>query len=163
MMANAFHLAQINIARLKAPLDHPSVAPFVAALDPVNALADASPGFVWRLAGEAGDATDIRPFDDPDMLVNMSVWESLPELAAFVYRGGAHRQIMRRRNEFFERPDVFMALWWVPAGHRPTVEEGLERLEVLRRLGPTSAAFTFAHPFAAPDGGPAEAVFDRCA
>jgi hypothetical protein len=149
-MTAAFHLAQINIARLKAAIDHPAVADFVAALEPVNALADASPGFVWRLVGEAGDATDIRPFDDPDMLVNMSVWENLDALAGFVYRQPLHRTIMRRRNEFFTRPEVFMALWWVPAGHRPTIAEGLARLETLRREGPTPQAFTFLEPVAAP-------------
>ena len=99
-----FHLAQVNIARMRAPLDDPQMAAFVAALEPVNALADQSPGFVWRLQDEAGDATAFRPFDDPAMMINMSVWESLEALAAFVYRQGEHRAIMRRRAEFFTRP-----------------------------------------------------------
>jgi hypothetical protein len=162
-MAATFHLAQINVARLKAPIDHPVIADFVAALEPVNALADASPGFVWRLVGDAGDATDIRPFDDPDMLVNMSVWEDLDALAGFVYRQPLHRGIMRRRNAFFTRPEVFMALWWVPAGHRPTVAEGLARLETLRREGPTSEAFTFREPHPARGESPAQPVLDECA
>ncbi|HEY1447970.1 MAG TPA: DUF3291 domain-containing protein [Caulobacteraceae bacterium] len=162
-MAASFHLAEINIARLKAPIDHPSIADFVAALEPVNALADASRGFVWRLIGEAGDATNIRAFDDPDMLINMSVWEDLDALAGFVYRQPLHRAIMRQRNEFFTRPDVFMALWWVPAGHRPSIAEGLARLETLRRDGPTSVAFTFREPHPAPGESRAQPVLDECA
>jgi hypothetical protein len=160
---SAFHLAQVNIARMLAPLDDPQMAAFVAALEPVNALADASAGFVWRLQDEAGDATGFRPFEDPAMLINMSVWESVEALAAFVYRQGEHRAIMRRRAEFFTRPDVFMALWWVPAGHRPTPAEAMERLDTLRRLGPTALAFTFVQPFPAPDGGEVEPVLDECA
>jgi heme-degrading monooxygenase HmoA len=163
MSAPTFHLAEINIARLRAPLDDPSLAPFVAALESVNALADASPGFVWRLTGEGGDATDVRAFDDPDMLINMSVWESLEALAAFVYRAPEHRAIMRRRAEFFVRPEVYTTLWWVPAGHRPTTAEGAERLEQLRRLGPGTGAFTFRQPFPAPGGHDVTPVLDRCA
>jgi len=158
-----FHLAQVNIARMRAPLDDPQMAAFVAALEPVNALADQSPGFVWRLQDEAGDATAFRPFDDPAMMINMSVWESLEALAAFVYRQGEHRAIMRRRAEFFTRPEVFMALWWVPEGRRPTPAEALERLEALRELGPSPAAFTFTRPFPATDGRPAAPVLDECA
>jgi len=141
-----FHLAQVNIARMRAPLDDPQMAAFVAALEPVNALADQSPGFVWRLQDEAGDATAFRPFDDPAMMINMSVWESLEALAAFVYRQGEHR-----------------AMWWVPEGRRPTPAEALERLEALRELGPSPAAFTFTRPFPAPDGRPAAPVLDECA
>jgi heme-degrading monooxygenase HmoA len=158
-----FHLAQVNIARMRAPLDHPQMAAFVAALEPVNALADQSPGFVWRLQDEAGDATALRPFEDPAMMINMSLWESLEALAAFVYRQGDHRAIMRRRAEFFTRPEVFMALWWVPGGQRPTPADALERLEVLRRLGPSPAAFTFVRPFPSPDGREAAPVLDECA
>ena len=162
-MDPVFHLAEINIARLKAPLDHPTIAAFTTALDPVNALADASDGFVWRLVGEAGDATDLRPFDDPDMLINMSVWESLEALVGFVYRQPLHGEIMRRRNEFFTRPEVFLALWWVPAGHRPTIAEGLGRLETLRRDGPTPHAFTFRAPFGLPGAMSTAPVLDECA
>jgi hypothetical protein len=97
------------------------------------------------------------------MLLNMSVWESLEALAGFVYRQPLHRGIMRRRNEFFTRPEVFLALWWVPAGHRPTIAEGLERLEILRREGPTPHAFTFREPFGPPGGLGAAAVLDECA
>jgi hypothetical protein len=160
---SAFHLAQVNIARMRAPLDNPQMAAFVTALDPVNAIADASPGFVWRLQDEAGDATAIRPFDDPAMMINMSVWESVEALAAFVYRQGDHRAIMRRRVEFFTRPEVSMALWWVAIGHRPTPAEALARLETLRRLGPSLEAFTFARPYPAPDGEEIAPLLDRCA
>jgi len=158
-----FHLAQVNIARMQAPLDHPQMAAFLAALDPVNALADQSPGFVWRLQDEAGDATAFRPFEDSAMMINMSLWESVEALAAFVYRQGEHRAIMRRRAEFFTRPEVFMTLWWVPAGQRPTPAEALERLGTLRRLGPSPDAFTFARPFAAPGGDEAAPILDECA
>jgi hypothetical protein len=158
-----YHLAQLNIGRLLAPLDSPQLAPFVENLEPINALADGAPGFVWRLQTEDGDATAIRPFDDDMMIVNMSVWESLEALADFVYRSD-HVAVMRRRREFFERmADAFIVLWWVPAGHRPTVAEAKDRLARLRRDGPTQEAFTFRARFPAPDEGPAEspAVDDR--
>src|SRR5437870_2582178 len=128
------------------------MAAFVAALEPINALADASPGFVWRLQDDGGNATSFRGFDDDRILLNMSVWRSLPALQAFVYRS-AHVDVMRRRREWFEsfgRP--FVALWWVPAGHRPSVAEARERLETLERLGPTPDAFTFKEAFEAPPG-----------
>jgi hypothetical protein len=138
-----FHLAQLNIARFKAPMDDPAMAGFVEQLDPVNALADAAPGFVWRLQTEEGNATSIHAFEDDLMLVNMSVWESAEALADFVYRS-PHVAVMRRRREWAERmKDVYMVLWWVPAGHIPTVEEAKGRLEHLREHGPSPAAFTF--------------------
>jgi hypothetical protein len=116
-----FHLAQVNIGRLRAPLDSPTLAGFVAQLEPINVLADGSPGFVWRLQTEDGNATAIRVFDD--LMVNMSVWESIDALAAFVYRSG-HIEVMQRRREWFERMAVaYQCLWWVPAGHIPTVGE----------------------------------------
>ncbi len=158
-----FHLAQLNIGRLLAPLESPQLAPFVEALEPINALADGAPGFVWRLQTEDGDATAIRPFDDDMMIVNMSVWESLEALADFVYRSD-HLAVMRRRREFFERmAEAFIVLWWVPAGHRPSAAEAKDRLARLRRDGPSQEAFTFRSPFPAPDdtttGAPA--VDDR--
>jgi hypothetical protein len=140
-------LAQCNIARLRAPLDSPTLAGFVAALEPINQLADRAPGFVWRLQTEEGDATAIRPFDDDLMLVNMSVWESIESLASFAY-GDPHREIMRHRREWFERMvDAYLVLWWIPAGSLPTVEEAKDRLEMLRSVGPSSNAFTFRSPF----------------
>jgi len=145
-----YQLAQINIGRLKAPMDAPETAGFADNLDRINALADGQPGFVWRLVGEGANATDIQAFDDPMMLLNMSVWTDVESLAAFVYRTG-HRDVMRRRAEWFHKVEVFMCLWWVPVGHVPTPQEGIARLELLRRLGPTTEAFTFREPFPAPD------------
>jgi hypothetical protein len=148
---SGYHVAQLNIGRLLASLDSTQLAPFVEALEPINAVADGAPGFVWRLQTEDGDATAIRAFDDDMLLVNMSVWESVEALADFVYRSD-HVAVMRRRREFFERmAEAFMVLWWVPAGHRPSVDEAKDRLERLRRDGPTSEAFTFRSPFPAPD------------
>ena len=146
-----YHLAQLNIGRLLAPLESSQLAPFVEALEPINALADDAPGFVWRLQTEDGDATAIRAFDDDMLIVNMSVWESVEALGDFVYRSD-HLTVMRRRREFFERmAEAFMVLWWVPAGHRPSVDEAKDRLDRLRRDGPSRDAFTFRAPFPAPD------------
>ena len=159
-----YQLAQINIGRLRAPVSDPLIAEFVANLDRINAIADAAPGFVWRLTGEGNDATDIRPdADDPLMALNMSVWESPQALGAYVYRSD-HVAIMRRRAEWFEKLELFMALWWVPAGHVPTVQEGMGKIELLRRLGPTQDAFTFRDIFPAPDSEVAPPpVLDECA
>lgn len=141
------HLAQVNIARLVAPLDSPRLAGFVSRLEEINALADVATGFVWRLQTPEGDATALRPYDDDRILVNMSVWESLEALQQYVYRT-PHAEVMRQRREWFEKmAEAFMALWWIPAGHRPTVAEARERLEHLRAHGPTPRAFTFREPF----------------
>jgi hypothetical protein len=146
-----YWLAQCNIGRLLAPLDSPQLAGFVGALEPINALADAAPGFVWRLQTEDGDATAIRAFDDDMLIMNMSVWQSLDALGEFVYRS-AHRDVMRDRREWFEKPvDAYMVLWWIPAGMSPTVEDAKARLELLREHGPSPKAFTFRSPFPAPD------------
>jgi hypothetical protein len=136
------HLAQVNLARPLAPLDSPQLAPFMAELVPVNANADAAPGFVWRLQTEEGDATALRVFGG-SMMINLSVWESLEALRAFVYGDPDHLAIMRRRREFFEKIELVTALWWVPAGHVPDLAEAEERYDLLRRLGPTPEAFTF--------------------
>jgi hypothetical protein len=159
-----YHLAQLNIGILKAPMDAPETAGFAEALDRINALAEAQSGFVWRLTGEgANDATDLRPTDDPMLLMNMSVWTDIEGLAAFVYRTG-HRDVMRRRHEWFHKMELYMCLWWVPAGHTPTITEAMARLEVLRRLGPSAEAFTFKQPFPAPDAVAAPApILDECA
>jgi hypothetical protein len=147
---SSYHLAQLNIARMKEPLDSPSMADFVNNLDRVNALAERSEGFIWRLESDEGNATSIRPLGE-DVLVNMSVWRDLESLNDFVYRSG-HAQIMRRRREWFERMgEAYVVLWWVPPGHRPTVEEALQRLERLRTQGPTAEAFTFGQAYAPPD------------
>lgn len=136
------HIAQLNIAALREPLTSPLLADFVAALEPVNALADASPGFVWRLQTEDGDATAVRPFDDEAMIVNLSVWESVETLSDFVFRTG-HTEVMRQRRRWFEvMSEAYTVLWWVPAGEIPTVEEAARRLNLLRRNGPGPEAFT---------------------
>jgi hypothetical protein len=138
----------VNIALPKAPLDSPQLAEFMALLDPVNAMADAVPGFVWRLQTEDGDATAVRGFDDDRLIVNMSAWESIEALYEFVYRG-SHLDVMRRRREWMQGIRTHMVLWWVPAGHVPTVAEAEERLAHLRANGPTAFAFTFKSRFAA--------------
>ncbi|MGC2031190.1 MAG: DUF3291 domain-containing protein [Steroidobacteraceae bacterium] len=149
---SAFELAQLNIGIIKGPMDSPVMADFAAGLPRINALADQSPGFVWRLQTEAGDATAIRPFDDEDLLLNMSVWRDVESLNAYVY-GSAHVDLMRRRREWFERMrEAFLVLWWVSRGHRPSVAEAIARLELLRAKGPTAEAFTFRQAFPPPDG-----------
>jgi len=147
------HLAQLNVGRMRAPIDDPIMAGFKALLDPINALADSSPGFVWRLQTEDGNATAIRPYpDDALMAMNMSVWESLDALQQFVYRS-SHLGPMRDRRQWFEPLDgPILVLWWVPAGHIPTVAEALDRLAYLKQHGPTPHAFTFRAPFPPPDG-----------
>jgi hypothetical protein len=159
-----WHLAQVNVGRFRKPVGDPVNADFMAALDHVNALAEASPGFVWRLTGEGNDATDIRPSQsDPNLAINMSVWESVDQLAAFVYRNTDHRGVMRRRREWFEEMTVYMALWWIPAGTLPTVEEAMAKLALLEKLGPTQEAFTFRQPFAPPSGAAIAPILDECA
>jgi hypothetical protein len=158
-----FHLAQINVGRFRVPVSDPANAFFVANLDRVNAIAEGKPGFVWRLQGENGNATELHPEGDPMLAVNMSVWENLETLAAFTYQEPAHRDIMRRRREWFERMEFFMTLWWVPAGHIPAIAEGMDRLALLQKRGPTQDAFTFRMPFPAPGEAFIEPVLDRCA
>jgi hypothetical protein len=143
-----FHLAQCNVARLLEPLDSPRLADFVAALDPINELADGAPGFVWRFSEDTAVA-DSAVFDDDLLIVNMSVWETAEALAAFVYRSD-HVGVMRRRRERFERIESYLVLWWIPAGTVPTVHEARRRLDLLRRIGPTAEAFTFRSPFPIP-------------
>lgn len=153
MTDSHFHLAQVNIARARGQPSDPVMAEFVARLPEINALADGSPGFVWRLQTEDGDATAVRPYDDPNILINLSVWTDLEALRGYVFRG-PHVEVMRRRREWFERFErIYVALWWVPAGHVPTVAEAVERLAHLERHGPTGFAFSFAAPYG-PDGLP---------
>ncbi len=144
------HLAQINIGRLVAPIDHPRIAGFVTQLEPVNALADRAPGFVWRLQSESGNATGIAYNDDPTMMVNMSVWESVEALRAFTYQSH-HLAIFRQRAAWFEKLDgASYCLWWVPSGHIPSVAEGRERLEHYQQHGPSPHSFWFHQLFPAP-------------
>ena len=141
------HIAQANVARMRAPLDDPSMAGFASRLEPLNALADTSPGFVWRLQSEEGDATEIEVFGDELILFNMSVWESIDALESYVYRSN-HVSAVQKRVEWFERPTKSpFVLWWIEQGHIPTIEEGKERLERLWASGPSPAAFTFRQRF----------------
>jgi len=145
-----FHLAQCNIVRLKAPIESPVVAGFVAALDPINALADQSPGFVWRLMGDNGNATDIRAFTDDQILLNMSVWESIEALRTYVYQSG-HRDVLRHRREWADRIEgVQAAMWWIRTGMIPEPSDAVTRLKSLEQFGPTEYAFTFQSTFDAP-------------
>jgi hypothetical protein len=138
----AFDLAQVNIALPLEPLDSALLADFVAALDPINALAESSPGFLWRLKSDGGDATSIRGFDDERILVNMSTWESLDALAGFVFKS-AHSGVMRERRKWFSAmKEAYVALWWVPARHRPSVREAEQRVAHLREHGPRIAPCT---------------------
>ena len=150
-MANV-HLAQINIGRMKSALEDPAMAGFVARLEELNALADGSDGFVWRLQGGDGNATYLRPFDDDRIIVNMSVWESIEHLRAYVY-SSAHADVLRQRREWFEKFDrVMIAMWWIPVGRIPSVDEGKKRLASIEQHGPTPFAFTFKTMFPPDDG-----------
>ncbi|MGY1856014.1 DUF3291 domain-containing protein [Modestobacter sp. SYSU DS0290] len=154
-MAPSHQLAEFNVSLPAAPLTSARLAGFVAQLEPVNALADAAPGFVWRLQTEDGDATAVRALDDDRLIVNLSVWESVESLGDFVF-GDLHLAVMRRRREWFEHVrEVMTVLWWVPAGTRPTVAEAEDRLRRLRADGPTPAAFTLRRAFP-PPGSTAE-------
>ncbi|MFD5717546.1 DUF3291 domain-containing protein [Streptomyces sp. NPDC127036] len=151
---DAHELAQVNIARLKAPLDSPQLKDFVDGLDPVNAVADAADGFVWRLQSDSGNATDVPVLGDDRLIINLSVWRDPDALTAFMYRG-RHRELLSRRHDWFERvAEAMTTLWWVPEGHRPTVQEAESRLLHLREHGPTQHAFTLrtSFPPVAPTG-----------
>ena len=150
----AFHLAQVNIGRARGEMTDPVMAGFAARLEDINALAERTPGFVWRLQTEDGDATAVRPYPgDNRIMINLSLWADLAALREYVFRS-AHAEVMRPRREWFERFErVYVAMWWVPAGHRPTVMEAVERLAHLEAHGPTPYAFGFAEPFG-PDGRP---------
>jgi hypothetical protein len=147
----AYELAQLNIGIIRGAMDSPVMADFAAALARINALAERSPGYLWRLQTEDGDATAIRPFANPNLLVNMSVWRDVDALRRYVYHS-EHVELMRRRREFFERmPQAFLVLWWVPRGHRPDIAEAMARLEMLRARGPGPQAFTFREAWPPPD------------
>jgi hypothetical protein len=157
------HLAQLNIAKMRVPLESALMADFVVKLEEINRIADAAPGFIWRLQTDAGDATLLRPMG-AEILVNMSVWSDAAALADFVYRS-AHASVMRRRREWFRRlAEGYMVLWWIPRKHRPTVAEAIERLDELRARGPSIRAFTFRQQYG-PTGQPARvrpSADDRC-
>ncbi len=139
----SFSLAQLNIGIIRAPMDSPMMADFANNLARINAVAEASPGFVWRLQTDAGDATSSRHFDDDNMLVTMSGWRDVESLRHYVY-SSAHVELMRRRREWFQpMPEAFLVLWWIPQDHLPSVGEAVDRLALLRANGPTPDAFTF--------------------
>lgn len=144
-----YHIAQLNIATLMAPIESPQLADFVSNLDRINSLADQSPGFVWRLQTEEGDATGIDYFGS-DKIVNLSLWESIEDLHNYVYLS-AHIEVMRRKKEWFHKmSEAHMVLWWVPAGHIPSIQQAAQKLKTLRESGPTAEAFTFKNAFSAP-------------
>jgi hypothetical protein len=146
-----YQLAELNVMHLVAPLDEPVMADFVALLAPINALADQSPGFVWRLETEDGDSTAVRVYDDDQVIVNFSVWRSQQELWDFAY-ASQHLDVMRRRRQWASHvPAMSYALWWIRAGELPTLEDAMARLERVRTLGPTPLAFTFRESFPPPD------------
>ena len=146
-----YHLAQVNIARMKAPVDSPVMAEFVANLDPVNLLAERSPGFVWRLKDDSNNASSIRVFDDDFIIVNLSVWENIDSLFQFVYNSN-HVEVFKKRRDWFEKmKEMHMTLWYTPAGQVPTTAEAVERLNFLQRNGETPYSFTFRSKFTPED------------
>ncbi|MDQ1815060.1 DUF3291 domain-containing protein [Massilia sp. CCM 9210] len=159
-----YQLAQLNVALMKGPIDSPVMADFVANLDRINALAEQSPGFVWRLQTEDGNATALSPLGENE-IINMSVWDDVAALNHYVYKT-AHVEIMKRRKEWFERmAEAYTVLWWVPRGQRPTVDDAIASLAHLRAHGPSARAFTFSRAFAAPDApehAPAPPSGDAC-
>lgn len=150
-MEEIMHLAQLNIAKAKYSLDALEIKDFVDNLEPINALAESSPGFIWRLKDESGDATDIQAFDDPNIIVNMSVWESSDSLKNFMFKTH-HRDFMRRKQEwFYKLPEASYVLWWVPVNHTPTMGEALEKLTYLREHGESPKAFSFKRNYSEAD------------
>ncbi len=142
--AEQFHLAQINLAQAKSGMDTGIMQGFVERLDEINAIADSSPGFIWRLQGDEGNATSIQAFDDPLLLVNMSVWKDIDSLKSYVYQS-SHVELVRDRKTWFDQiMNSYQVLWWIPAGHTPSVKEGKSKLELLQSDGPGGSAFTFA-------------------
>jgi hypothetical protein len=151
-----YRIAQVNVARLRAPLDSFELTDFVAALAPVNASADQAPGFLWRLQTEDGNSTSIRAFEwdvagSAGVIVNLSVWETIEQLSEWV-NGAMHRSVLLQRRKWFERvAEATTALWWIPDGHLPSTSEAESRVRELRQRGPTQSAFTFRNAFAPPD------------
>lgn len=147
---NSYHIAQINVGRLIAPLDNPQISGFVRELEPINLIADQSDGFIWRLQSDSGNATDFAYSEDPLVIVNMSVWASMEALERYVY-ASRHLEIFKQRRSWFERMDkAHYCLWWVSAGHRPSIAEGRQRLEHYQVHGATDQAFWFSQPFPHP-------------
>ena len=146
-----YQLAQLNLAKFRLPIEDPINADFVNNLDAVNAIAEAHSGFVWRLKGEGNDAMDLQAYDNPNIISNLSVWSDLESLVDFVYKNDAHKNIMRRRREWFDKMEFFMVLWWVEAGKQPSLKQAIERLELLQEKGPSAEAFSFRNDYPAPE------------
>jgi len=143
------HLAQLNIAFAKAAMDDPVMQDFVAQLDEVNAEAEQSPGFIWRLQTDEGNATDIRVLNNDEVIINLSVWQSIESLKNFLY-SGQHLKVLQNKAAWFEKmSSAHLVLWWVPEGHTPNIDEALMKLSFINEYGPTAEAFTFAKPFEA--------------
>lgn len=159
----SYQLAQVNIAKFRLPQEHPANADFVNNLDRVNEIAESQPGFIWRFKGSGNDAMDIQAFEDPNIAINMSVWSDIKSLVNFVYRNKDHKEIMRRRKEWFDKIDFYMVLWWIEQDRRPTIEEAKIRLELLRQNGPSYSAFTFKQPYPAPSDEVIKPFEDECA
>lgn len=154
-MKPTYHLAQVNIAKAHATMDAPEMQGFVEQLDYINQLAERSPGFVWRLQTEAGDATSLQLFDDPLVIMNCSVWESLEALQDYVY-SGEHLTVLKNKKNWFEKmASPALALWWVPAGHIPSAEAARDAIHQLQQQGPSAAVFSFAKPYPMPDASQA--------
>lgn len=146
-----YHLAQINIAKLLEPIDSPLLEDFVRDLDRVNEIAEKSKGFVWRLKEDNGNATNINPFDDSSLIINISVWESIEDLKSFVYYSG-HIEVFIKRAKWFEKMKTpHMALWWIKAGENPTAEDAKNKLLELESNGDTEASFSFKKIFDTPN------------
>ena len=138
-----FQLAQVNIGRAKGPMDAAVMKEFSDNLEPINQIAESSPGFIWRLKDDSGNATDIQPFDDPDIIINMSVWESIDDLKNFMFKTH-HIDFLKRKKEwFYTMTEASYALWWVPHGHQPDIDEAKSRLLHLQQNGESSHAFSF--------------------
>ena len=145
-----YQLAQVNIGIAKGAMDSEVMKVFADNLDPINAIAEASVGFVWRLKDDCGNATDIVFSDNPNELVNMSVWESVDDLKHFMFKTH-HIDFLKRKKEWFETPSqATYVLWWVPAGHLPSIEEAKQKLSLIRKHGETAEAFSFKKVFASP-------------
>jgi hypothetical protein len=150
---NSFHIAQVNVALAKDNMESEVMQGFVSRLDEMNALADRAEGFVWRLKDDGGSATAVRAFNDPLLLVNISVWQNLEALKQYVYKS-LHVELIRDRGRWFHKiPEFHQALWWIAAGHIPSVQEGKQKLEHIRKYGPSQDAFTFAKPYPTPTHG----------
>ncbi len=148
---NSYYLAQVNVARAKAEMNTETMRGFMGQLDAMNHLADTADGFIWRMIGDGGDYTSIRPFDDPLVIMNVSLWRDIDSLKNYVYKT-VHMNIVRDRHTWFHKMNEFQqALWWHPVSHQPTAQEAKEKLERVRLLGATQEAFTFAQPFPPPD------------